>query len=98
MGAQEPDWQDKVPNKHRAIREYLSESLPELRMFSVGQVIGESVYEDDFRKRENRGQRCESVGINWHRVGDERALHERRSCSIVAPSHARAIVRLHVKR
>ena len=45
------DWQDHVPNKHRAIREYLAELLPELRIFSVGQVIGESVYEDDFKKR-----------------------------------------------
>jgi hypothetical protein len=23
--------------------------------------------------------RCESAGINWHRVGDERAPHERSS-------------------
>jgi hypothetical protein len=44
------DWQDKVPNQHRAIREFLSESLSGLKMFSVGQVIGESIYEDDFRK------------------------------------------------
>jgi hypothetical protein len=35
--------------------------------------------------------RAESAGINRHRVGDERALHERRSCSIMAPSHASAI-------
>jgi hypothetical protein len=48
-------------------------------------------------KLELRG-RAESAGINRHRVGDERALHERRSCSIMAPSHARAIARLHVKR
>jgi len=41
--------------------------------------------------------RAESAGINRHRVGDERAPHERRSCSIVAPSHVRAAVRLHVK-
>ena len=38
----------------------------------------------------------ESAGINRHRAGDERALRERRSCSITAPSHARAIVRSHV--
>jgi hypothetical protein len=38
---------------------------------------------------EIRGQ-VESAGINRHRVGDERALHERRSCSIMAPSHASA--------
>jgi len=40
----------------------------------------------------------ESAGINRHRVGDERALHERSSCSIMAPSHARAAVRVHAKR
>jgi hypothetical protein len=45
------DWQDHVPNKHRAIREYPSESLPALKMFSVGQVIGKSVCEDDLQKR-----------------------------------------------
>jgi len=37
----------------------------------------------------SRGRRCESAGINRHRVGDERALPERRSCFIMAPSHAR---------
>jgi hypothetical protein len=46
----------------------------------------------------NEGGRSESAGINRHRVGDERALHERNSCSTMAPSHARATVRLHVKR
>jgi hypothetical protein len=50
------------------------------------------------QSKNSNGGRCESAGINRHRVGDERALHERRSCSIVAPSHARATVRLHVKR
>jgi hypothetical protein len=34
-----------------------------------------------------------SAGINRHRVGDEITLHERRSYSIMAPSHARAIAR-----
>ncbi len=29
------------------------------------------------------GERPESAGINLHKVGDERALHERNSCSIV---------------
>ena len=29
--------------------------------------------------------RAESAGINRHRVGDERALHERKNCSIMAP-------------
>ena len=44
------DWQDHVVNKHRSIREYLSEKRRKLRIFSIGQVIGESVYEDDFRR------------------------------------------------
>ena len=36
--------------------------------------------------RRKKGGRIESAGINRHRVGDERALHKRRSCSIMAPS------------
>jgi len=47
---------------------------------------------------ERKWGQVESAGINRHRVGDERALHERRSCSIMAPSHARVAARLHVKR
>jgi hypothetical protein len=39
----------------------------------------------------------ESAGINRYRVGDERALHERRSRSIMALGHVRAAARLHVK-
>lgn len=38
-----------------------------------------------------------SAGINRHGIGDERAPRERRSCSIMAPSHVRVVVRLHVK-
>jgi hypothetical protein len=45
------DWQDHVPNPHRSIWEYLSEKRSNLRIFSIGQIIGESVYEDDFRFR-----------------------------------------------
>ena len=44
------EWQDHVPNPHRAMREYLLESNPDLRMFSIGQIIGDTVYECDFRK------------------------------------------------
>jgi len=44
------DWQDHVVNSHRSIREYLTEKIGNLRIFSIGQVIGESVYEDDFRR------------------------------------------------
>ena len=40
----------------------------------------------------------ESAGINRHRVGDERAPHERNNCTIMAPSHARVAARPHVKR
>ena len=35
--------------------------------------------------------RAESAGINRHRVEGVSPLHERRSCSIMAPSHASAI-------
>ena len=45
------EWHDKVVNKHRSIREYLSEKRSILRIFSVGQVIGESIYDDDFAER-----------------------------------------------
>jgi hypothetical protein len=45
------EWQDQVANNHNSIREYLSEKRRKLRMVSVGQVIGDSVYEDDFRRR-----------------------------------------------
>jgi hypothetical protein len=45
------DWQDQVVNKHKSIREYLSDKRRKLRIFSIGQVIGESVYKDDFRKQ-----------------------------------------------
>ncbi len=45
------DWQDHVPNPHRSIRENLSEKRSNLRMFSIGQIIGESVYDCDFREK-----------------------------------------------
>jgi hypothetical protein len=44
-------WQDYVPNKHSSIREYIMDFNPNLKMYSIGQVIGESVYQDDFRDR-----------------------------------------------
>ena len=44
------EWQDHVPNPHRSMREYLLESNPDLRMFSIGQIIGDTVYECDFRE------------------------------------------------
>jgi hypothetical protein len=45
------DWQEHVPNPHRSIREYLSEKHSNLRIFSIGQIIGDSVYECDFKKK-----------------------------------------------
>jgi len=42
------DWQDSVINKHESIREYLLKKRGGLRIFLIGQVIGDSVYEDDF--------------------------------------------------
>jgi len=44
------DWQDHVVNKLGSIRQYSSKTVCGLRIFSIGQVIGESVYEDDFRR------------------------------------------------
>jgi hypothetical protein len=35
---------------HRSIRKYLAEKRRKLRIYSIGQIIGDSVYEDDFRR------------------------------------------------
>ncbi len=40
-----------LPNKHRSIRKYLSEKRRKLRIFFIGQIIGESVDDCDFRER-----------------------------------------------
>jgi hypothetical protein len=45
------DWQDQVPIQHRSIWEYLSKKRRKLRMVSIGQLFGDSVYEDDFRRQ-----------------------------------------------
>jgi uncharacterized protein (UPF0216 family) len=45
------DWQEHVPNPHRSVREYLSEKRSNLRIFSIGQIIGDSVYDCDFREK-----------------------------------------------
>jgi hypothetical protein len=42
------DWQDHVPNPHRSIREYLLDFNHDLRMFSIGQIISDSIYDCDF--------------------------------------------------
>jgi len=44
-------WQDHVPNPHRSIREYLSKKRRKLRIFSIGQIIGDSVFDCDFKKK-----------------------------------------------
>lgn len=37
-------------NKNKSIREHLYDFNPYLKMFSIGQIIGKSVFEDDFRE------------------------------------------------
>jgi uncharacterized iron-regulated protein len=44
------DLKDHVVNRHGSIRQYLSKNRGEFRILSIGQVIGESVYEDDLRR------------------------------------------------
>ena len=44
------DWQDHVPNLNRSIRQYLTDMRRKLRIFSIGQIMGDSVYLDDFRR------------------------------------------------
>ena len=39
------DWQDHVIDKHGSIRQYLSKNRGGFKIFSIGQLIGESVYE-----------------------------------------------------
>jgi hypothetical protein len=45
------DWQDHFIDKHGSIRQYLSKMRGEFRIYSIGQVIGNSVFEDDFRRK-----------------------------------------------
>ena len=42
--------QDHVPNPNSSIRQYLTDRRRKLRIFSIGQIIGEFVYLDDFRR------------------------------------------------
>jgi hypothetical protein len=44
------EWQDHVPNKTGSIREYLEILLPNLKAFSIGQLIDENPNECDFTK------------------------------------------------
>jgi hypothetical protein len=81
--------QDKVINKHRSIREYLSEKRSNPRFFSIGQVIGESIYEDDFAERfgpmkgypvfiaqHGTSTCCRRCISKWHGIEKGRALSE----------------------
>ena len=40
-----------MPNPNRSIRQYLTDRRRKLRIFSIGQIIGESVDDCDFRER-----------------------------------------------
>ena len=44
------DWQDHVVHKNRSIRQDLSQKRRKLWIASIGQVIGDSVYNNDFRR------------------------------------------------
>ena len=63
------DWQDHVPNPHRSIREYLSEKRSNLRIFSIGQIIGDSVYEDDFRDKFSNVDGAVAIDLDERFVG-----------------------------
>ena len=45
------DWQDHVPNPNRSIRQFLTDRRRNLRIFSIGQIIGDSAFECDFREK-----------------------------------------------
>jgi hypothetical protein len=63
------DWQDHVSNPHRSIREYLFEKRSNLRIFSIGQIIGESVYECDFREKFGSVDRAVAVDLDERFAG-----------------------------
>jgi hypothetical protein len=44
------EWEDTVPNSHGFIRTYLSEFMPRLRAFSIGQCIDQTPNECDFTR------------------------------------------------
>ena len=62
-------WQDHVPNKHKSIREYLDILVPNLKMVSIAQVIGDSLYEDDFRQRLSQIDGAVALGLDERYVG-----------------------------
>jgi len=42
------NWQDKVPNQHKSIYEYLKSMMPEFRIFTISQLIDQNPKECDF--------------------------------------------------
>jgi hypothetical protein len=58
------DWQDHVPNPHKSIRQYLIEGRSDLRIFSIGQIIGDSVYNCDFREKFGELDGAVAVDLN----------------------------------
>ena len=42
------NWQDKVPNQHKSIYEYLKNMIPEFLIFTISQLIDENPKECDF--------------------------------------------------
>ena len=63
------DWQDQVINKLKSIWEYLSEKCRKLRIFSIGQIIGESVDDCDFRERFSDYEGAVAVDLDERFVG-----------------------------
>ncbi|MDB4303392.1 hypothetical protein N9934_01195 [Desulfosarcina sp.] len=45
------EWEDQVPTKHLAIREYIQRKRPDTKMWSVGQMIHGNPNQCDFTKR-----------------------------------------------
>jgi hypothetical protein len=63
------DWQDHAVNRPMSIREYLSEKHRKLRIFSIGQVIGKTVYEDDFRREFGQIEGAVAVDLDGQFAG-----------------------------
>jgi len=58
-----------VVNKHGSIRQYLSKKRRKLRIFSIGQVIGKSIYEDDFAERFGPIERAVALDLDERYAG-----------------------------
>jgi len=44
------EWEEQVPNKRKSIREYIEKEQPEIKMYSVGEMIHGNPEELDFTK------------------------------------------------